>query len=432
MWWWIAAAALANGDGSHLWISETARDQLPVGALRDFLEDPAAWEAVRAGSLFPDGGYGVDHPYGEHAHWPPFHRAYRGWIAARWQPPYQGEAALHLGLLLGMISHGTADQVYDGLYMERAREEDGGSDWGQSFDEATEVCFLAATGPQELPPLELPYDALAALLTADGVAVDANTLRRGQAAVNLAVLWASGASQDPERVAAYQAQFPWGCVHQIDEDQPGAPAHEARVVAHAWAQTWAALSGDLAPGGVLDSSPLDGGAGLPEAGVGARVGLFLASPLLSAQVPELALRVVDEAGVEVEISRRLFYRDHSQLLLIEPVAGWTPRAAHTLTLGPVDDAWGEALLTDPWRLHFSTAPPPADTGEVREEPAPSGCSQAGRGERWGPLGLLALGALRRRRRCQTPHTDRQIGETGLTHTQEERVTLPCRRPRRTG
>jgi len=72
--------ARANGQTSHLWISDTALDQLPDGELRDFLTRDDLQLMLRNGSMFPDGGYAVGDGYGEIAHWEPFQTAYLVWI----------------------------------------------------------------------------------------------------------------------------------------------------------------------------------------------------------------------------------------------------------------------------------------------------------------------------------------------------------------
>ena len=72
----LHAPALANGQTSHLWITDAALERLPEGELKELLtrEDLRPW--LRNGTMFPDGGYAVDDGYGEIAHWEPFQSLY--------------------------------------------------------------------------------------------------------------------------------------------------------------------------------------------------------------------------------------------------------------------------------------------------------------------------------------------------------------------
>ena len=72
----VVGAALANGQDTHVWITRDALRHLPEGELKDLLADPANEAALVHGSMFPDGGYAVDHDYGETAHWEPFQGRY--------------------------------------------------------------------------------------------------------------------------------------------------------------------------------------------------------------------------------------------------------------------------------------------------------------------------------------------------------------------
>ena len=71
-------------------------------------------------SVFPDSGYAADHAYGEIAHWEPFTAAYLDWIVENHPPPWETlEDRQRVAFLLGAMSHGMADQVYDSLFMHK-------------------------------------------------------------------------------------------------------------------------------------------------------------------------------------------------------------------------------------------------------------------------------------------------------------------------
>ena len=96
-------------------------------------------------------GYPIDDPYAEIAHWEPFQKAYLQWIKESFEPPYDQEALEHIAFLMGLASHGMADQTFDSMYMSRAKVYDADSDWTRSMDEATDVAFIAQTHPQPVP-----------------------------------------------------------------------------------------------------------------------------------------------------------------------------------------------------------------------------------------------------------------------------------------
>ena len=115
-----AQPALANGQSTHLWITEHALTHLPDGELKDIVSDPANRQMLRNGTMFPDGGYAVSDDYGEIAHWEGFQSAYREWIENNYPQPFSDAGAQHVAFLMGMASHGMADQVFDSLFMERS------------------------------------------------------------------------------------------------------------------------------------------------------------------------------------------------------------------------------------------------------------------------------------------------------------------------
>ena len=89
------------------------------------------------------------------------------------------ESALEFAfLLLGMTSHGLADQIYDGVLMKGSKHHDATSGWGPCewgepwpyddfpkpvyapFDSATDILWTALEGDQDVPAVSFPGDAL--------------------------------------------------------------------------------------------------------------------------------------------------------------------------------------------------------------------------------------------------------------------------------
>ncbi len=333
-----ASPARSNGQISHLWISERAIELLPDGDLHDLMDDPAHEDMWRNGSMFPDGGYAIGDAYGESAHWETFQLSYTDWIRTNYgAPPYEGEGAEHVAFLMGMASHGMADQVYDSLYMQRAHQEDEASDWdNHSMDEATDVAMAGMVGEVEYGELWVPDDVMAQVF-ADYLdyEVSADTIRTGQAMVRVAPEWAIRASQQEDVLADYHAQFPWACAHQIDPLVWGNPLDEAEVVARYWQEIWGRLQGEeLVLGQVLATFPPDGGTGhqVESDLTTARVSVVFAHGLSDVQSEVSALQVLDPNGEPHSTDLWLFYGDHSHVLHAMPRIDWAPQTAYTVAV----------------------------------------------------------------------------------------------------
>ena len=346
----------ANGQASHLWISERAATLLPAGELRDIMTDPELTDMWRNGSDFPDGGYAIGDGYGEIAHWWPFQQAYSDWILETYgAPPYSDEAAEHVAFLMGMASHGMADQVYDSLFIERAHQEDAASDPANSLDEATDVAFAGFTGPPEYGEFWLPEDLMAELMAdAIGHEVSATTIHQGQALVRVAAEWAGRAASDDEVLAEYHAQFPWACRNQMTPALWGNPPDEAQVVALYWQELWGRLSGEELPlGPVLATFPAHGALWhqLGDDKVQARVSIAFARALADGGAEASGVTVTDPEGVEHPVEPWLFYSSHVLHLL--PQQDWAPATTYTVSV----PAGISSCPRDRWRKSTASASP---------------------------------------------------------------------------
>ena len=122
----LPGEALANGQTTHIWITLHALEHLPEGELKELLTAEANRDALVSGSMFPDGGYAVNDGYGETAHWEPFQLTLLDWIRANQAAPYTDEGERYVAFLLGLSSHGMADQTFDAMYVPKAQQEDEG------------------------------------------------------------------------------------------------------------------------------------------------------------------------------------------------------------------------------------------------------------------------------------------------------------------
>lgn len=398
------APTRANGQTSHVWITLAAIDAVPDGALRTLLERDDLRPMLKNGAMFPDGGYAVDDDYGEMAHWEPFQSAYLDWIRENYAPPWSDEAAQHIVFLLGMASHGMADQVYDSQFMERAKQEDAASDWAKySMDEATDVTFAAEVGGIEPPEDWAPYQTFADLYASDfGYSVSTDTMAEGQRLLRFVLDYVGTVSQSETAVAHYTEQFPWATTHQTDPETRGRPADEAEVVARYWAVIWARLNGEeYLQTPMISSFPLDGGLGQARDGsrVEGRVSAVFARGLDAAALDSSLFSVTDAAGEAMPLDEvHVFYGQSAHIVNLSPERDWAEDMDYTVTVAAgvpfIDGRRTEA----PVSFTFSTRPPPPedtgdDTGAADDDAVSAegcGCGLGGGSPALSALGLAAL------------------------------------------
>lgn len=402
----LSAPALANGQSTHLWITETAKTHLPSGDLLTLLESQP--EALRVGTMFPDGGYAVGHDYGEVAHWEPFQGQFRDWILSHFDDIQSEEAAPFVAFYLGMASHGMADQVFDSMYMERSKVYDADHGWAsatESLDTSQDIVFAALTNGQTVSEFELPA-ILPTLFDASGLEVDMATMESGQAWLEIAVAGVATTSQNAEVVELHTAAFPWGCSHLLDDAVPGAPPMEAKIVAQYWQALWDELNGETVPLEIIGQFPEEGSMGHSSVAedVEARLSVVFNKGLYEAAVTSKVFHVEsteETFGLDLD----LFYWTHSHVVNIAPTTDWTENDWHTLTIGQDIEGTDGRRLTEDFELRFSTEPAPNEVLSDIEDARECGCSgrpdSRPRGIR-GILTLAILGLALRKRRTSFP------------------------------
>lgn len=378
----LPAPAYANGLTTHVYITLTARSHLPPGELADLVNDPTLEDALISGTIFPDGGYAVGDGYGELAHWEPFQLTYLDWIAETYPRPWSSEAREHIAFLLGMASHGMADQTFDSLYLTRARVYDEASRWAEdSVDEATDVLVAAEVGGQPVPDRFLPRETLVEIFDrAHGHAVDIDTLKRGQSLAGFAVAAVEILAADPEARADYRRQFPWATAHLFDPIVPGTPPDEAVLVARYWQRIWARLHGGLpADDFVMATRPRTGAFGheVSAASIESRISLVFSRRLARAELEEARITLAGERPVPIGVE--LFYGDDSHVVHLIPAEDLAPDQTYTVTVEPGLTTREGDVLPAAYQLTLSTGAAPE---------APNGCRCTG--ETAGPGSLLLL------------------------------------------
>ena len=389
----LVAPAHANGQTTHLWITWAAVDELEDGALKDLLSDEDNRTMLGNGTMFPDGGYAVGHHYGEHAHWPPFQERFAEWILDNFDGAYDGEAAPYWAFYFGMASHGMADEFFDALYMERSKLYDADA-WasGLSLDTSSDFVWAGLTGAQTPPDFWLP-NALVELFAAQGIEVDQDTIDDGQTALSAAIDVVGLAGEEPSYADLHAGYFPWGCAHLDSLIVPGAPRHEAKVVARYWESLWEQWHGatDLEliatvpdPGAYEHSDAIDD--------VESRVSLVFSRGMTGSDAIQEAVSIASDEG-DHAFEADLFYGQHSHVVNLHATDGWAEDAEHLVTVDASLESVDGSTLAEDASFVFSTAGEPV----VSEG---CGCQTPFGSRNWAPIWALGLLGLAFRRRFE--------------------------------
>lgn len=276
----VGSAALPSGPAgaagvtTHAWMGLSAIERVDDPALTALLD--AHRDQVRAGAIFPDGGYIPGNTYGEEAHWSRFTDAYAARLMARTDcgdiTRPDGPCAAEVAHLMGVIAHGTGDEVFDWLFEPLSPDldeyylpeslsalQDGG---GQELvmDIAAIGLYDRPVGP--LPALPSQSDLLAAFAEAGLDGVTPAMLDVGQ--TGLGIISEVEASFVPEHLAGVLAEMPYMAHNLIDE--PGGVSYAATAIAGQWDSMWGRLLGDQPPTEVSITYPADGQRRVPATG----------------------------------------------------------------------------------------------------------------------------------------------------------------------
>ena len=382
----LSGPALANGQNTHVWITLQAAQQVQDPELRALLADHQ--NALINGGMFPDGGYAVNHPYGEAGHWEGVHDPFRDWLRENQDPQDVPEL---VAFYMGMASHGMADQSFDAFYFSESRVRDADDGWaeGESFDEASDVIWTAVQGGSPVPERQVPTQ-MPGIYEEVGIEVDPDTLDDGQKLVISALELVALLGTNEAKVAEYQALFPWGGAN-LDAPLPGAPADEARIVAAYLDHLWVDLQEGDQPLAVVATVPEQGSYGWPTdaTDVGSRLGLVFSKAMEQGQVLPESLSLVSQDGDRIAVDTNLFYGSGSHVLHVVPQENLASDADYTLSLSAGVQARDGRTLPQDFSFSFSTRAPPVDTQDTGV--AEQGCGGCGGGSGgWVILAMLAL------------------------------------------
>lgn len=393
----MSPLVLANGQQTHVWISQEALKVLPQGELKSILQEPEAFSALINGSMFPDGGYAVGDGYGEMAHWEPYQRLLGAAVVEQFPDLSEPAAAPYLAFLLGMASHGMADQVFDAHFQLASQTYDRDLGWsqGESMDEATDVEHCVVRRSTPAPEQWMPLELLMPLFVESGHVVDEATVVRGQDLLAVALYFVENAALNPDAVAEYRASFPWATTELYNPKTSGTPPYEAQIIATYWTRLWDELNGRPTPGHrVLGTWPVEGSYEVERnhEALESVLSVSFAAGMLRDDVVEGLVTAEDSDGRIIPVDLNLFYGNSSNVVRVIPLEDWSEDREHTVRVHAGLDFIDGGVSSEEFVLKFHTG-----VASVEE-----GCScahsQASRSRTVaGALALFSIGlALRRR------------------------------------
>ena len=315
------------GNHTHIGVTLHAIEHLPAGALKTLVTKPELRQMLVNGTIFPDGGYASGHDYGETAHWEPYQRALAEVVTGACPKLPEG-CEPQLAFLLGMASHGLADQVFDGLFMEVAKRQDAegwSGDLFSSLDTMSDIIWAAEQGAAESPGLWLPMPELLAAFQQRGVEVTADKIQDGQTLLLSGVLtYVRNNATNADKVAEAKSRYPWSAAHLRDPHTPGSPFCIGRMVAAYWQHLWDEWTGGTPAVVAFATVPSDGGA-IPSGGADdprSFLAVVFSRGLAAAETRSDRVRVTDAAGQTVPTTVDVFYNDNGQMLRIKPETSW--------------------------------------------------------------------------------------------------------------
>ena len=367
----VASRAEANGAYTHAHISQLAHAMLPPGELRTLFEDPALVHAYECGSLFPDSGYAVGDDYGELAHWEAFLDAYIVDLRARYGSDYSSEPArLEVAFLLGVASHGMADQSYDTTLLARAIEVDGPEPESVSVDQYADY-FLLDHDVSFTVEAWAPYTRLPAVIASasGGHAVTEDLLM--EAMDRMATVTRVQSDSPISRSLYWTAweSFPFLGTHLGNDQALGSLPWLASMIAEYWQVVWRRLHGtdDVDADLVIRTVPADGGENFPidrsESEAWGRVAIFFGYAVLrDATAPLITLQ--NEAGATIPFTLESAYNGQDRnLIFVVPSETLAYDSIYTVELAAGVTTISGRVTSAPFLFSFRTRCAPDSLGD---------------------------------------------------------------------
>jgi hypothetical protein len=432
-------AALANGSQCHVWIAQRALAQTQG---IDWAQQAGLRDVIANAAIFPDGGYAIQHGYGEIAHWEPFLTRYIANL--RGNTNQRGNKAGLTGVdldrakafVLGLGAHGMADQVFDASFMKKARVKDA-KGWASglfnSLDSMSDVMLVAQDGPVAPIAPWWPKNEIMAVYAELGVEVSATQIDDGQGAMaNVVLQYGAEVAKSAKSVKAADDRYPWSSAHLLDATEPGSLPCEAFFVARYMEALGARLANADTPLTMLGSIPRAGSDRHPtdHTRVDSQIVLVFSHGIDRDKVAKHAVTLSDIAANPIAVELH-WWSSHGNLLRVVPTKSLQPLTQYTVAIKELTSIDG-AKLTAPLTFTFRTLADGAKSSDVsacgppiasplkRAKPPTDACTATlttgPSGGRYGTILLLfaALAVLVVLRRAAPSPTSRLVCSASLT------------------
>jgi hypothetical protein len=222
-----------------MWMADQALDYLEDQDLKDLMIRER--NAYRYGSIFPDTGYSINHPYGEIAHWDGFMNAYHRVVQQECADLVTSSCRSLYAHYLGSVSHSLADINFDGKFIPQAARVDYGGDIDRAqrwIDIGLDMVALMAHGRGLVQPLwHLPAHMIAKVFAQiPDTNVTADDLRRGARRHRLGMVGEPLAATVTYHY--YKAHLRWASQNMVDAG--GGIKDTAHKIAQVWEILWKA------------------------------------------------------------------------------------------------------------------------------------------------------------------------------------------------
>lgn len=348
----------AAGANTHMAMTREAVKKVSIPELRALLASHK--RALICGVSFPDFGTAIDYGtfhkvkvgYGSAAHQPPFVEAYFKRVLSECGPDYD-ECGRLVAHFLGVAAHGMEDDLYDELFMNKAKVLDPEGS-RVNHDLWADEIFVVKYDPFYLaPPYYLPVNDLVEVYRDLGMEVRRRDLRSGKFYHQVGAAALRGIAPYPYPHYAKVMSFSRDNI----VTHPGGIDHTATVIARYWEILWKRLQG--APRSeemILETWPHPAAIEheWDHGSLYSRVTVYFATGMDKDSIDQSSFYLVGPDGKRLAATFRIEHEDDSFAVLI-PGQDLEPGATYTavITTG-VKDMDGNPLPQE-HRWSFSTS-----------------------------------------------------------------------------
>lgn len=249
----LASPLWASGMTLHIWMAEMAANEfVQIPELRSFLLEQD--KAYQSGSIFPDSGYAIEHPFGEYSHWEDFLNSYYQEIKSRCPKLDSPDCRQAFAHMLGVLAHDIGDVNFDRYFVTEVARQDQGNDTGKAQSFTDPGCDLLAILEHKrafrFPEFTIPHSFILSAFERGGeVTATPEDIYAGAAIQKLALVGEPLGS--PFAYFYYKSKMPWGSKNYLTAR--GGVVDTARRIAFAWQLAWIFFHSDDGSGDLFQA-----------------------------------------------------------------------------------------------------------------------------------------------------------------------------------